>query len=70
MDESNDGHLEVKYIPFHTGHKLGPAEIKHLPLPESTKELQSPSVGVERQVRLHNQQPQITEPVEKALQVR
>ena len=37
VDEYLDGHVEVKYIPAHTGHELGSCEIKQLPLPESTK---------------------------------
>ena len=38
VDEFVDGHIEVNYIPAHTGHDLGSTEMKHLPLPESTKE--------------------------------
>ena len=38
VDEFVDGHVEVTHIPAHTGHELGPSEIKHLPLPHSTKE--------------------------------
>ena len=33
-----DGHVEVEYIPAHTGHILSHDEIKHLPLPQTTKE--------------------------------
>ena len=38
VDEFADGHVEVTHIPAHTGHELGPSEIKQLPLPYSTKE--------------------------------
>lgn len=37
-DEYEDGKVSVRYISAHTGHDLGPQEIKFLPLPESTKE--------------------------------
>ena len=37
-DEYDDGHVSVKYISAHTGHDLGPQELKYLPLPNSTKE--------------------------------
>ena len=38
VDELKNGHIAVKYISAHTGHDLGPHELKHLPLPESTKQ--------------------------------
>ena len=38
VDEFADGHVEVTFIPAHTGHELGRSEIKQLPLPQSTKE--------------------------------
>ena len=37
VDEHDDGHISVKYISAHT-HELGPCELKHLPLPQSTKQ--------------------------------
>ena len=37
VDEHGDGHVSVNYISVHT-HDLGPQELKHMPLPESTKE--------------------------------
>ncbi len=37
-DEYSDGHVSVKYISAHTGHDLGPQELKYLPQPQSTKE--------------------------------
>lgn len=37
-DQYQDGHITVKYISAHTGHDLGPQELKFLPLPTSTKE--------------------------------
>ena len=30
--------MEVEYIPAHAGHDLSHNELRHLPLPESTKE--------------------------------
>ena len=33
-----DGHMEVDYIPAHTGHTLSHSELKHLPIPANTKE--------------------------------
>ena len=36
-DEHEDGHVSVKYIYAHT-HELGPCELKHLPLPQNTKQ--------------------------------
>ena len=38
VDELKHGEITVKYISAHTGHDLGPQELKYLPLPESTKE--------------------------------
>ena len=38
VTEFVDGRVEVKYVTGHTGHELGPSEIKHLPLPGSTRE--------------------------------
>ena len=46
IDEHEDGHVSVKYISAHT-HELGPSELKHLPLPQSTK-LSSLGVPTER----------------------
>lgn len=37
VDEYGDGHISVTYISAHT-HELGPGELKHLPLPQSTKQ--------------------------------
>lgn len=80
VDEFSDGHLEVKYIPFHTGHKLDPGEFKYHTLPESTKELQSVttqgSAGIGREVQQlkaeypGDQQPHSTEPDDNTLQAR
>ena len=38
VDELKDGNISVTYISAHTGHDLGPQELKFLPLPQSTKE--------------------------------
>ena len=38
VNNFHDGHVEVEYIPAHTNHTLGQDELKHLPLPISTKE--------------------------------
>ena len=38
VDELRDGQISVKYVSAHTGHNLGPQELKHLPLPASTKQ--------------------------------
>lgn len=38
VDEFKDGQIAVRYVSAHTGHELGPDELKHLPLPRSTKE--------------------------------
>ena len=38
MDELKNGQITVRYVSAHTGHDLGPQELKHLPLPESTKQ--------------------------------
>ena len=80
MDELSDGYLEVKYIPFHTSHKLDPAEFKQFPVPKSTNEsgilMIQGSVDIERpaqQIRTgcaSNQQPHSTQPDNKPLQVR
>lgn len=37
VDEHGDGHVSVTYISAHT-HELGSSELKHLPLPDSTKQ--------------------------------
>ena len=37
VDQYEDGHVGVTYISAHT-HQLGPSELKHLPLPQSTKD--------------------------------
>ena len=34
----SDGHVEVEYIPAHTGHELDRSELNYLPLPGSIKE--------------------------------
>ena len=39
VNEFRNGHVKVRYIQAHTGHELGSCEIKHLPLPESTKQV-------------------------------
>lgn len=33
-----DKHIEVVYIPMHTGHELNQGELAYLPLPKSTRE--------------------------------
>ena len=38
VDELADGSVQVQYIPAHTGHDLDCSELKHLPLPENTKQ--------------------------------
>ena len=38
IDEHTNKSVTVKYIPAHTGHKLGPGEQRFLPLPASTRE--------------------------------
>ena len=38
VNNFHDGHVKVEYIPAHTNHTLGQDELKHLPLPISTKE--------------------------------
>ena len=38
VNNFDDGHVEVEYIPAHTGHTLSHDELKHLPIPASTKE--------------------------------
>ena len=38
VDNFDDGHVEVEYIPAHTGHDLSHNELRHLPLSVSTKE--------------------------------
>ena len=38
VDELADGSVQVQYIPAHTGHDLDCSELKHLPLPEDTKQ--------------------------------
>ena len=38
VDNFDDGHVEVEYIPAHTGHDLSHNELRHLPLPLNTKE--------------------------------
>ena len=37
-DEYKNGSVSVKYISAHSGHDLGPQELKCLPLPSCTKE--------------------------------
>lgn len=37
VDEHKDGRVAVKYISAHSHHELGACELKHLPLPQSTK---------------------------------
>jgi len=34
----NDGHVEVEYMPAHTGHDLDHCELNYLPLPDCIKE--------------------------------
>ena len=38
VNNFDDGHVEVEYIPAHTGHTLSHDELKYLPLPAHTKE--------------------------------
>ena len=38
VNNFEDGHVEVDYIPAHTGHTLSHSELKHLPIPANTKE--------------------------------
>ena len=38
MNELKDGYITVKYVSAHTGHDLGPQELKYLLLPGSTKQ--------------------------------
>ena len=38
VDELKDGQITVEYVSAHTGHDLGPQELKYLPLPNSTKQ--------------------------------
>ena len=38
MNELKDGYVTLKYVSAHTGHDLGPQEIKYLPLTGSTKQ--------------------------------
>ena len=39
VDELKDqGHVRIEYISAHTGHDLGPQELKYLPLPNTTKQ--------------------------------
>ena len=38
VNNFDDGHVEVEYIPAHTGHTLSHDELKYLPLPARTKE--------------------------------
>ena len=38
VNNFEDGHMEVDYIPAHTGHTLSHSELKHLPIPANTKE--------------------------------
>ena len=38
VNHFNNGHVEVEYIPAHTGHTLSHSELKYLPLPGSAKE--------------------------------
>ena len=64
VDEFRDGHLELKYIPFHTGHVPGPDEVKHLPLPKRGGQKQPLKIAC-----ADNQQPPSTDPAEKTLQV-
>ena len=38
VNHFTNGHVEVKYIPAHTGHGVTYSELKHLSLPGSAKE--------------------------------
>ncbi|XP_065893096.1 FRAS1-related extracellular matrix protein 2-like isoform X2 [Dysidea avara] len=38
VNHFNDGHVEIEYIPAHTGHELNRDEINYIPLPENAKE--------------------------------
>jgi len=43
----NDGHVEVEYIPTHTGHDLDHRELNYFPLPDCIKEVATKlSLGV------------------------
>lgn len=45
MLTNSDGNISVTYISAHTGHDLGPQELKFLPLPQSTKEAVSMKIS-------------------------
>ena len=38
VNHFSDGHVEIEYIPAHTGHELNRDEINYIPLPENAKE--------------------------------
>lgn len=38
VDKLKNDQVRVEYVSAHTGHDLGPQELKYLPLPESTKQ--------------------------------
>ena len=38
VNVKDDGQISIEYISAHTGHDLGPQELKYLPLPSSTKQ--------------------------------
>ena len=46
VNELKDGQITVKYVSAHTGHDLGPQEVKYLPLPESTKQEVSTKISM------------------------
>ena len=46
VDELENGQVSVHYVSAHTGHDLGPQKLKHLPLPNSTKEEVSLKIGM------------------------
>ena len=46
VSELKDGQITVKCVSAHTGHDLGPQEVKYLPLPESTKQEVSTKISM------------------------
>ena len=45
LDEYIDQHVEVMYISAHTNHQVAATELKHLPLPKSTRDEVSQKVS-------------------------
>lgn len=46
VNQFKNGAIAVEYISAHTGHDLGPQEIKHLPLPNSIKKEVSKKISL------------------------